>query len=273
MTATPTVLAAAEWKRYYGFTRTPFSKTIAPSQVFAHPGHLEAAARIRYTIDEQTIGLVTGEVGAGKTLAARAAIAGLDQSKHTIIYLPNPMVGARGLHQQLTSALGAAPRFHRGALITQTADLLIRERHERDKHTVLIVDEAHLLDADQLEQLRILTNNAMDADSLLAIVLLGQPTLRKLIRRGPYIALDQRIATRYHLQPLDTASTADYIRHHLSIAGTLRCAVRRRRHRRDRPRRPRSAPPDRQPRPRRAHRRLHPTQHHHRPRLRHRSHH
>jgi len=211
--------AATDWKRYYGFTATPFSKKLAPSQFLGLPGHLEAAARIRWIIDEHTIGVITGEVGVGKTLAARAAVAALDASRHTIIYIANPAVGARGLHQQLAHALGVAPRFHRGALITQTADLLARERDERDKHTVLIIDEAHLLDPDQLEQARILTNTDMDADTHLAIVLLGQPTLRRILRRGSYAALDQRIATRYHLQPLNPAHTSDYIRHHLSIAG------------------------------------------------------
>lgn len=162
-----------DWKRYYGFSRTPFSKQLAVSQVLTHPGHLEAAARIRWLIDEQAIGLVTGEVGAGKTLAARCAAAELDASRHTIIYIANPAVGARGIHQQIALALGVAPRFHRGALIAQTADLLARERDERDKHIALIVDEAHVLDADQLEQLRMLSNSQMDSDSLLAIVLLG----------------------------------------------------------------------------------------------------
>ena len=165
-------MSTLEWKRYYGFSRTPFSKTLAPSQLLGLPGHLEAVARIRWAIDERGIGVLTGEVGVGKTVAARAAVAALDASKHTIVYLPNPAVGARGIHQHLAHALGVAPRFHRGALITQTADLLARERDERDKHTVLIIDEAHLLDPDQLEQIRILTNTDMDADTHLAIVLL-----------------------------------------------------------------------------------------------------
>jgi type II secretory pathway predicted ATPase ExeA len=214
MTAT-----AADWKRYYGFTRTPFSKRIAPTQAFASPGHQEAAARIRWIIDEQAIGVVTGEVGVGKTLAARAAVADLDACRHTVIYVANPAAGARGLHQQLAYALGVAPRFHRGALIAQTADLLTRERDERDKHVALIIDEAHLLDADQLEQVRLLTNADMDAVTPLAIVLLGQPTLRRVLRRGSYAALDQRIAVRYQLPPLDAAASADYLRHHLAVAG------------------------------------------------------
>lgn len=209
----------ADWKRYYGFSRTPFAKTLAPTQVLAHPGHLEAAARIRWLVDEHTIGLITGEVGVGKTLAARCAVADLDASHHTIIYIANPAVGARGIHQQIAHALGVAPRFHRGALIAQTADLLARERDERDKHTVLIIDDAHLLDADQLEQARLLSSDQMDSASLLAIVLLGQPTLRRIIRRGSYTALDQRIAVRYQLDPLSGDQTIDYIRHHLTIAG------------------------------------------------------
>ena len=215
---TPTQ-TATDWKRYYGFSHTPFAKNLAPGQVFAHPGHLEAAARIRWLIDEQAIGLITGEVGSGKSLAARCAVADLEASKHTIIYIGNPAVGARGIHQQLAHALGVAPRFHRGALITQTAELLARERDERDKQVVLIIDDAHLLDADQLEQVRLLSNDQMDSASLLAVVLLGQPTLRRVIRRGSYAALDQRIAVRYQLAPLDAAQAGDYLRHHLQIAG------------------------------------------------------
>jgi type II secretory pathway predicted ATPase ExeA len=220
-TLTPTTPAATvtDWKRYYGFSRTPFAKTLAPTQVLTHPGHREATARIRWLIEEQTIGLVTGEVGVGKSLAARCAVADLDAARHTIVYLANPAVGARGIHQQIATALGVAPAFHRGALIAQTADLLARERDERDKTTVLLIDDAHLLDADQLEQVRLLTSDQMDSVSLLAVVLLGQPTLRRIIRRGTFAALDQRIAVRYQLQPLTGEQTAAYIAHHLTIAG------------------------------------------------------
>ena len=73
------------WKRYWGFSRTPFAKKLAPSEIVAHPGHREAVARIRFVIDEGGIGLITGEVGAGKTVAVRAAVDSLDQAGHTII--------------------------------------------------------------------------------------------------------------------------------------------------------------------------------------------
>lgn len=216
---TTTTVTPAGWKRYWGFSRTPFAKKLAPSEIVAHPGHKEAVARIRFVIDEGGIGLVTGEVGAGKTVAVRAAVDSLDQAGHTIIYLSNPLIGARGIHHHLVTALGTIPRFHRPALIAQTTELLARERDERDKQTVLIVDEAHLCDPDQLEQLRLLTSLDMDVDSPLALLLVGQPTLRRTLRRGSFAALDQRIAVRYQLDPLEPDQAADYLAHHLALAG------------------------------------------------------
>ena len=207
------------WKRYWGLSRTPFAKQLAPSELFEHPGHREALARLRFAIDETAICLITGEVGAGKTVAVRAAIDSLDPSAHTIIYVGNAGIGARGIHQHIAYQLGVAPRFHLGSLIAQSSELLARERDERHKRPVLVVDEAHLLDADQLEQLRMLTNLDLDADSPLALILIGQPTLRRTLRRGSFAALDQRIAVRFTLEPLPADQAASYLHHHLALAG------------------------------------------------------
>ncbi|MBW3561528.1 MAG: AAA family ATPase, partial [Actinobacteria bacterium] len=126
---------------------------------------------------------------------------------------------ARGIHYHIVVALGAAPRFHRPALIGQTQDLLAAETDERNKTVVLVVDEAHLLSTDQLEQLRLLTNSEMDARSPLVLLLLGQPTLRRRLKLGHFAALDQRITIRYHIDGLGFDETAAYIAHHLAIAG------------------------------------------------------
>lgn len=120
------------------------------------------------------IGVVTGEVGAGKSVAARAAVSRLDASRHAIVYLPNPAIGGRGLHVHLVYALDGVPRFHTAPLIAQTQDLLAAENDEKNRIVVLICDEAHLLSNEQLEQLRLLTSSDMDARSPLALVLLGR---------------------------------------------------------------------------------------------------
>ena len=145
-------------RSHYGFSRMPFQRDLAPQMLFSSRAHKEATARIAWLVSETAIGTVTGEVGAGKTVAARAAVATLDSSRHTVVYLSNPAVGARGLYAHIAAALGGVPRFHRPALIAQARELLRAEEDERGKRVVLICDEAHLLDSDQLEQLRLLTN-------------------------------------------------------------------------------------------------------------------
>jgi type II secretory pathway predicted ATPase ExeA len=206
-------------RAHYGFTRTPFGRDLAPQMLHRHRGHAEALARIAWLIAEHALGVLTGEVGAGKTVAARAAIAALDPTRHTIVYLPNPMIGERGLYAHIVRALGATPRFHKANLVTQATELLAAEDAERARTAVLVFDEAHLLHPEQLEEIRMLTNHDMDARSPFACLLIGQPTLRRRIKLGTLAALDQRIALRYHLDGMDLAETASYLTHHLKLAG------------------------------------------------------
>ena len=184
-----------------------------------HRGHAEAVARITWLVAEHAIGVVTGEVGAGKTVAARAAVATLDPVRHTIVYLPNPCIGQRGPYAEVVRSLGGHPRFHKAALVAQAAELLAAEHAEKAKTSVVIIDEAHLLNAEQLEEVRMLTNHDMDARSPFACLLLGQPTLRRRIKLGTLAALDQRIALRYHLDGMDLGETVSYVKHHLQLAG------------------------------------------------------
>ena len=118
---------------FYGFTRTPFRRDLAPAMLHRHAGHAEAVARIRWCVTEAALGVFTGEVGAGKTVALRAALAELDASRHTVIYLPNPAIGSRGLYAAVVSGLGGTPRFHTAALIAQTTEHLAAEKHERGR--------------------------------------------------------------------------------------------------------------------------------------------
>jgi len=204
---------------HYGFGRMPFGRNLAPAMLHHHAGHDEAVARITWCVNEAALGVITGEVGSGKTVAVRAATASLDTSRHTIIYLGNPAVGARGIYAAIITALGGTPRFHKAALIPQATDALAAEEHERGRRVVVIVDEAHLLDATQLEELRLLTNADMDSHSPFACLLIGQPTLRRRIKLGAFAALDQRIALRFAVPSMTLEETASYTHHHLGLAG------------------------------------------------------
>ena len=204
---------------HFGFSGLPFGRQIAADRLHPSRAHREAVARIAFLVAQGQIGLFTAEVGAGKTTALRAASARLDRSRHTIVYLPNPAVGERGVYQALISALGGRVRFHKAELIGQTYELLSRECEERGKQVTFAIDEAHLLSAQQLEELRMLTNSEMDSRSPFCLILLGQPQLRRYLRVGTFAALDQRIALRYELPGMELEETSSYVRHHLELAG------------------------------------------------------
>jgi type II secretory pathway predicted ATPase ExeA len=119
----------------------------------------------------------------------------------------------------IVTALGGTPRFHHAALIPQAQELLAAEASERGKQVVLIIDEAHLLDAESLEGVRCLSNLGMDQTAPFCLLLLGQPTLRRRLRQGTFAALDQRIAVRYAIAGLDAKETSSYVQHHLALAG------------------------------------------------------
>jgi type II secretory pathway predicted ATPase ExeA len=104
-------------------------------------------------------------------------------------------------------------------LIPQAQEMLAAESAERGKHVVLIIDEAHLLDAESLEGIRCLSNMGMDQTAPFCLLLLGQPTLRRKLRQGTFTALDQRIAVRYAINGLSAEETQSYVEHHLALAG------------------------------------------------------
>ena len=136
---------------HWGFTVTPFTATIPVAGLSGSAAHKEAVARLRWLISARGLGVLTGEAGSGKTAAVRAATDGLDASRNTLIYLPNPQIGTRGIHGAVAMALGQAPRFHHATLIPQVEAALADEADERNRHVILAIDESHLMTHDQLE--------------------------------------------------------------------------------------------------------------------------
>jgi len=155
----------APWVAHFGFATTPFTKRIAARDLLGRTAHAQAVARIGFCVAEAALGVVCGEVGAGKTVAVRAATSALDRTRYQVIYIPNPTIGTRGLYVAIVAALGGSPRLHKAEVMRQAADLLAAEEAERRRRVVVCIDEAHLLSPEQLEELRLLTNTDMDAQS------------------------------------------------------------------------------------------------------------
>jgi type II secretory pathway predicted ATPase ExeA len=184
-------VSRAPWVTHFGFSRMPFSKSIAAADLFPRAAHAEAVARVGFCIAEDLLGVLVGDVGCGKTVAARAAVTALDRTRHQVIYISNCAFGARGLYVSIVTALGGVPRYRKPELIAQTADMLAAEQAERHRRVVIVIDEAHLLAPDQLEELRLITNADIDSRSPFAGILVGQPTLARRLRMGAFAALDR----------------------------------------------------------------------------------
>jgi type II secretory pathway predicted ATPase ExeA len=127
-------------QQHFGFTTMPFGRDLAPAMLHRHSAHTQAAARITWTITEKTLGVITGEVGTGKTVAVRAALPALDPTRHTVIYIGNPATGVRGIHHHVVVALGGRPAHGTAALTAQAYDVLAGEAAERGRVPVLIID-------------------------------------------------------------------------------------------------------------------------------------
>ncbi|MGO8884582.1 MAG: AAA family ATPase, partial [Streptosporangiaceae bacterium] len=103
----------------FGLARMPFGRDLPPSRLHRHRDCGEAAARIAWAVADKTICMVTGEVGTGKTVAIRAAVADLDPASHTVIYVGNPSTGVRGILAHVVTALGGKPVHGTAALAVQ----------------------------------------------------------------------------------------------------------------------------------------------------------
>jgi type II secretory pathway predicted ATPase ExeA len=197
----------------------PFGKDLPVPALSRHRSHQEAVARVSWAIAQRQLAVVTGEVGSGKTVAVRTALASLEPSRHLPVYIPDPMIGMRGVYSRITAALGGQPQFYKGMLAVQAAGLLAGELDERGRLPILVVDEAHLLSNQELESLRMLTNTDMDTGAVFVLVLVGQPTLRRRLKLAVLSALDQRVGVRCQMAGMDAKETAAYIQTHLAWAG------------------------------------------------------
>ena len=209
------------YKAYFHLARNPFELTPDPAFLFSTSRHNEALAALYYGIRRHKgFVVVTGEVGTGKTLLLRCLLQLLQQSKDiTYAYLFNSRLCATEFLQYIVSDFGlSAAGKNEGELLLELGHFLV-SRGSRKLTTVLILDEAHHLSADILEEVRLLTNLETAEDKLLQIVLVGQPELEEKLDSTGLRQLKQRIALRARLEPLNLTETKGYIERRLQVAG------------------------------------------------------
>jgi general secretion pathway protein A len=207
------------WESFFGFKRTPFSDSPDPRQLFASAAWGQVKTRLQFLIDHPGVGLLTGEVGAGKSTAARAFASALNPNLHKIVYIHFSCGTALDLLRQIALALDLQPAHFRGDLVRQISATIVHLNQSKKQHPILICDEAHLLPHPALEQLPLLLNFDMDSSRYLSLLLIGQTLLRRTLSLQLHEALRQRIGANYHLEGLTRDELDAYLTQQLKAAG------------------------------------------------------
>jgi general secretion pathway protein A len=209
------------YKSFYSLKRNPFDITPDPSFLFPTTRHNEALAALYYGVRRHKgFVVLTGEVGTGKTVLLQYVLQLFKQSKDVAYaYIFNGRLSPVEFLQYFASDLGLpATNKNKGELLLQIAHYVIG-RSQRNLTTALVVDEAHHLSAEILEEIRLLSNLETPQEKLLQILLVGQPELDEKLDSISLRQLKQRIAFRSHLLPLSSDETKGYIERRLQLAG------------------------------------------------------
>jgi len=207
------------YRKHFALTRHPFDKNLAPEDLFETQALAELTVRLKHLLDMRGIGLVTGESGSGKTTAARRLVAELNTGLYRVLYVSLTTGNVMDLYKTIAWELGLPTERNRAALFYRIRSEVSRLCSENRLRPVLIVDEAHHLRTDVLEDLRLLTNYAMDSDNRLCIILIGHPELRRRLAMAALEALAQRIVVRAHMRGLTRDEVDGYLTHGLALAG------------------------------------------------------
>jgi general secretion pathway protein A len=205
---------------FYGFSETPFSLSPNPRFIFYSKTHKEAFALLLYGIKGH-FGFVelTGEVGTGKTTVLRTLLSQLDEEKYRTALIFNPKLTAIDLMAAINREFGIPCESANIADLLGELNAFLLMENCAGRTVVLIIDEAQNLSPELLEQVRLISNLETDTDKLIQIVLAGQPELGRQLERPELRQINQRIALRYHLQPLDREDSAAYIEPRLALVG------------------------------------------------------
>ncbi|MEO6526049.1 MAG: AAA family ATPase [Gemmatimonadaceae bacterium] len=206
-------------EQHWGLTRRAFANTPDPDFIFRSAAFSEGLARLLHDATEMRGGLslITGEIGCGKTMLARALASQLAGSPSDVIVLAYSKITPAQMLGVVAREIGVeGPPRGRLALIEALA-VRLAELHRNARRPVLVVDEAQLASPSLLEEIRLLTNFEDRQDKHLHVVLLGQPELRDRVRKRPQI--DQRVSLRFHVEPMENDDVRGYVEHRVRIAG------------------------------------------------------
>lgn len=207
------------YEDYYHFRARPFQLSPDPRFFFSSKGHRRAMAYLQYGLHQgEGFLVVTGEIGAGKTILARTLVEKFGSPNLLLVQVVSTQLEADDLLNTVAAAFELPEERNKGLLLRKLENFLLA-RHKQGKRTILLVDEVQNLPLRSLEELRMLSNFQHKEKTLLQSFLLGQPEFRAILQRPELEQLRQRVTASYHLGPIDSTETEAYIEHRLKTVG------------------------------------------------------
>ena len=207
------------YESFYNLKEKPFTLLPDPGFLFMSKKHQMALTLLEYGLyDHAGFTVISGEIGAGKTTLIRHMLNNMEH-EYTVGLISNTHRSFGELLQWILLAFNLEHRdMNKVEMYQRFVDFIIGE-YSQNRRTVLIVDEAQNMDAETLEELRMLSNVNADKDQSLQVILVGQRELRETLQRPDLVQFAQRITVDYHLEPLSEKETAGYIAHRMQVAG------------------------------------------------------
>lgn len=202
-------------EEHFGLTLPPFLKAAPEPSLLRHSALEDVLQKLHFALARDTIALLVAESGCGKSTALALFAKSLDAGSYHVLATSFTTVGPFGLISHLAALSGLRPSRFKG----DTAASLIAHLRGLPKRTVLLVDEAHMLPDNSLEDLRLLTACDFDRRSPFALMLVGQPLLRERLNEPQHYSLAQRIGVRLRLRPLNESEMPRFLERHLEAAG------------------------------------------------------
>jgi len=208
------------YEKFFRLVAKPFAMSPDPAFLYPSGQHENALTMLEYAIASQApFCLLTGEIGSGKTTLLRHFLRGLGDTM-TVGLISNTHSKFRSILPWALSSFSLVPSDDSDiAQYEALVDYFVRE-YARGRRTLLVVDEAHNLTPEILEELRLLSNVNSEQDLALQVLLVGQPELRRTLGMPELEQFAQRVSVDFHLGPLSIADARAYIRHRLRVAGS-----------------------------------------------------
>ncbi len=209
------------YETFYGLKSKPFQLNPDPNFYFASKQHRRAKAYLEYGVSRnEGFIVITGEIGAGKTMVLRSLIEGLSGSNVITGHLVTTQLGAEDTLRMVGAAFGFRVKDVPKSELLITLEAFLISQTSKGKRCLLIVDEAQNLTPRAVEELRMLSNFQFGNQALLQSFLVGQPEFREILQQPEMEQFRQRVAATCHIGPLDLEETRLYIEHRLKCAGS-----------------------------------------------------